>query len=54
LAFSGGGHDAGAFGLRHFMTKPYTAEVMLKTLKEVLSDTEAELLEELREIEMTM
>lgn len=36
LAFSGGGQDAGLVGLRHFITKPYTAEVMLRTLKEVL------------------
>lgn len=54
LAFSDGAHDAGAFGLRHFITKPFTAEVMLRTLKDVLSDTESELLEELREIQMTM
>ena len=54
LAFSGGGHDARSFGLRHFITKPYTAEVMLRMLKEVLSETESELLEEIREIQMTM
>jgi PAS domain S-box-containing protein len=54
LAFSDGGHNAGAFGLRHFITKPYTAEAMLRTLKEVLSESEAELLEEVTEIQMMM
>ena len=54
LAFSGGGDDASSFGLRHFITKPYTAEVMLQTLREVLNETEEAVLEELSGIPATM